>query len=465
MKVEPDILVIGGGMAGLVAGSITASNGLDTLLVRRGKGATAYSSGAIDVMGYPPEGADIREYFPSTAVPFKTPAEGLEVISSLYPYHPYGMLGYGEDNEDMTEAVRQAVRESLIWLKDNLRDSCAPLVGSFEKNIQPITVLGTVKPTCLIQETMWSDNLNDDSDNVLIFIGFRGHPEFNASAATQAYLEHQVRSGNPPYKVGHGVLEVTPFGKPYNISGIELAHHFDHEGAITELSEALQQYVDRFGATHIAIPPVLGLQKSVQNRNHLEKALNVSVFELLSFPPSVPGLRLQRALDDMYIRAGGTLLIGHEAVSASVEGKEVQKVNVRSPRRELEIHPKAVILATGKFIGGGLEADGIGLKEPVFNLLSVTPDLNPTHDMFPWKATSTISLNPNGHDLFGSGLTVDTSFRPIGDDSIESAANLFCAGSLVALYNYSLEKSGLGVALTSGRKAGIIASKMAREVD
>ena len=63
MRLEPDILIIGGGMAGLAAGTIAAESGLETLLIRRGQGATAFSSGAIDVIGYPPEGFDIREYF------------------------------------------------------------------------------------------------------------------------------------------------------------------------------------------------------------------------------------------------------------------------------------------------------------------------------------------------------------------------------------------------------------------
>ncbi|MHA2140190.1 MAG: anaerobic glycerol-3-phosphate dehydrogenase subunit GlpB [Candidatus Thorarchaeota archaeon] len=464
MNFEPDVLVIGGGMAGLVSGTVAAKDGLETLLIRRGQGATVYSSGAIDVIGYPPGGFDIKDYFPSTEVPFKIPSEGLEVISGLYPYHPYGMFGLGSENEKMVDSVLEEVKESLTWLKGQLKGSCAPLVGDFQRNIQPITILGTVKPTCLIQETMWSDDLNSDPANVLIFTGFRGHPEFSASAATRAYLEHQVKTGNPPHKVGHCILDITPYGKPYNISGVELARHFDHDEAIIKLAESLKVFVEQLGATHVALPPVLGLDRAVENKSKLENSLNVKVFELLAFPPSVPGLRLQRALDEMYTSAGGVLLIGHEALSASMEDELVQSIRATSPRREVEIQPKAVILASGKFIGGGLEADEKGLSEPVFDLMTVNAALHSAEEMLPCKQTNVFSLSPNGHELFGAGLTVDTSFRPVGLDGVESARNLFCAGSIIGLYNYSLEKSGLGVALCTGRAAGRYASQFVQEV-
>ena len=218
MNTTSDVLVIGGGMAGLVAGTIASENGLDTLVLRTGQSATAYSSGAIDIIGYPPEGLALKEYLPDIEIPFKTPSEGLQAILSLFPFHPYGIVGFQTNEDRIVEFVIAQVKESISWLKERLAGTCAALTGEFERNIYPITVLGTTKPTCLIQETMWSETLNSDTDNVLIFAGFRGHAEFNALSTTRAYLENQLRSGEPPHKVGHCIVEVSPFGKPYNIS-------------------------------------------------------------------------------------------------------------------------------------------------------------------------------------------------------------------------------------------------------
>jgi glycerol-3-phosphate dehydrogenase subunit B len=449
-------------MAGLVAGTITAEKGLETLVLRTGQSATAYSSGAIDIIGYPPEGLALKEYFPDMDVPFKTPSDGLKAILTLFPFHPYGIIGFRADDE-VVDSVIADVKESISWLKERLAGSCASLVGDFEKNIYPITVLGTTKPTCLIQDTMWSDTLNSDADNVLIFAGFRGHAEFDALSTTRAYLENQLRTREPPHKVGHCVLDIAPFGKPYNISSIELARHFDHSGSIDDFASAIKFHVDQLGATHVAIPPVLGIDQASQNQALLKKELGVEVFELVSLPPSVPGFRLQRALDREFKKAGGTILIGHQAKSAIITNDMVRSRVSQSPRREVTITPKTVVLATGKFIGGGLEADENGIREPVFNLMPVTANLHPAEEIRPAHHSNVFSLSPDGHEVLGAGLAVDMNFRPIDTDGVERAKNLFCAGSILAKYNYSLEKSGLGVALSTGFTAGHNAAKMVEE--
>jgi len=82
MDLEADLVVIGGGMAGLIAGTIAAETGVNTILLRKGQSATAYSSGAIDVIGYLPEASD----------PFASPEEGLFALSRLYPLHPYSTV-------------------------------------------------------------------------------------------------------------------------------------------------------------------------------------------------------------------------------------------------------------------------------------------------------------------------------------------------------------------------------------
>jgi glycerol-3-phosphate dehydrogenase subunit B len=465
VNITPDVLVIGGGMAGLVAGIVASENGLDTLVLRTGQSATAYSSGAIDIIGYPPEGLALKEYLPIKEVPFKSPSQGLDAILSLFPFHPYGIIGFRDDEGRNLESVTGHLKEAISWLKERLAGSCAALIGEFDRNIFPITVLGTTKPTCLIQETMWTETLNLDADNVLIFAGFCGHADFDALSATRAYLENQLRTGEPPHKVGHCVSEITPFGKPYNISSIELARHFDHEESIMNLASALKPHVDQLGATHIALPPVLGIENASRNQSRLQDELDVEVFELLALPPSVPGLRLQRAMDRAFRKAGGSLLIGHQAVSATIKNEMVESVLARSPRREITISPRAVVLATGKFIGGGLEADENGIRETVFDLLPVTASLHPAEDVRPAYHTNIFSLSPDGHAVFGSGLAVDTDFRPIDANGVERAKNLFCAGSILAKYNYSLEKSGLGVALSTGFAAGQVAAELAKEVD
>jgi len=445
MDIEADLVVIGAGMAGLVAGIIAAEAGLDTVLLRKGQSATAYSSGAIDVIGYVPEASEA----------FVSPEEGLFILSRLYPLHPYSVIGYDDriEPEKINDAIVGRARETVSWLKTHLDGTLAPLDGEFDSNIHPITILGTTKPTCLIQKTMNSGNLTDREDSVLLFVGISGYADFNASAAAQTYLEDRMASSGSPRKVAHCVLQITPFGKSYNLSPIELARHLDHEGSIESIAEQLKEHIEQVGATHVAFPPILGIQHALRNKTKLEEMTGTIVFELLGFPPSIPGHRLQKSLETIFVNSGGKLLLGHEATSYQREGEVLKSITATSPRRQIKIDAKAFLLATGKYIGGGIAGDENGLKETVFGLMPVTGDYHSATDIVPSRSTSTLSISPMGQPIQSCGLSVDPKFRPVTEAGTEWALNLFAAGAVLAGYNYSIEKSGLGVAATSGYNA------------
>ncbi|MHA2046959.1 MAG: anaerobic glycerol-3-phosphate dehydrogenase subunit GlpB [Candidatus Thorarchaeota archaeon] len=456
MDLETDLLVIGGGMAGLVAGTSAAESGLKTVLLRKGQSATAYSSGAIDVIGYLPEASE----------PFTTPEEGLTAIAGLYPLHPYSIIGYNENisPEQVVSAIVDRTRETIDWLKEHLDGTIAPLVGDFDTNIDSLTILGTTKPTCLIQKTMSVGDMQERDDSALLFAGVIGLSDFNPRAAAKTYLEDRIGFGLPPRKIAHCMVQVAPFGNSFNISAVEIARHLDHENAIENLAEQLKEQVDQIGATHVALPPILGLRNAGNNKKYLKKELGAEVFELLGFPPSIPGLRLQLALEGLFKKAGGNLLVGHEATSFNRSDTQLITVTANAPRRKIEIKSKAFILATGKFIGGGLEGDETGIRETIFGLMTVTGSYHSAGDIIPSKSTNQLSITPAGQPIYSTGLTVDPQFRPIQENGVEWADNVFAAGSVLAGYNYSVEKSGLGIAATTGYSAAKSAIDYVSEV-
>ncbi|MCK5265196.1 MAG: anaerobic glycerol-3-phosphate dehydrogenase subunit B [Candidatus Thorarchaeota archaeon] len=456
MDLETDLVVIGGGMAGLIAGTIAAEAGLDTILLRKGQSATAYSSGAIDVIGYLPEASE----------PIISPEEGLFALSRLYPLHPYNVLGYDKriEFEKVMENIVGRTKDTVTWLKAHLDGTIVPLMGDFKSNMHPITILGTTKPTCLIQKTMHNGDVHDREDSVLLFVGIMGYADFNPSTAAKTYLEDRMAAAGPPRKVGHCMVQVMPFGKPYNVSSIELARHLDHEGSIENLAEQLKEHIEQIGATHVAFPPVLGLQDALKNKEKLEELTGTTVFELLGFPPSIPGQRLQRALETIFTKAGGKMLLGHEATSYLKVDDSLKSITAASPRREIKIDAKAFVLATGKYIGGGIAGDEKGLRETVFDLWPVTGDYHSAMEIVPSRFTSRLSISPTGQPIQSCGLSVDPRFRPVDEDGLEWAKNLFAAGAVLAGYNYSVEKSGLGVAATSGYSAAKNAIEFIKEV-
>ena len=158
------------------------------------------------------------------------------------------------------------------------------------------------------------------------------------------------------------------------------------------------------------------------------------------------------------------MLVGHEAISYDKTDNHVSKVTAKTPRREVDIEAKAFIIATGKYIGGGLIGDENGIREPLFGLMTVTDAYHSAGEIVPSRYTNRIAISPEGQPVNSCGLTLDPHFRPVNEDGVEWASNLFSAGAVLAGYDYSIEKSGLGVAAVSGLSAAKKAIEFITEV-
>src|SRR3981081_3786376 len=89
-----DVVVVGLGLAGLMAGLGATSGGARTLLVGKGHGTLRFRSGTVDVLGY----------WEDRAV--GSPASELAAIGARRPEHPYALAG--ADLHGGLEAVRTA---------------------------------------------------------------------------------------------------------------------------------------------------------------------------------------------------------------------------------------------------------------------------------------------------------------------------------------------------------------------
>ncbi len=437
-----DVLVIGGGMAGLVAGITAAEMNLDTLVVRKGEGATSMSSGAIDVAGY------LR----GASTPFLSPLEGIAAYSQVYPFHPYSLLSSMERDDAGTW-----IKETFAWLTHILDGTSAATIGNLDRTHMALTVLGTKKPTCFVQTTMYTERL-ENNEEVLLFAGIKGLPDFNSSAAAKSLMDQVISTGMGPRKIIHSNLECSPFQKTFNISPIELARHIETEAGLIQIIEELRKQINQTDASLVALPPILGLRSPLQIKKRIEQETGVEVFELLSFPPSVPGHRLQRSLESVLKKKGGNLLLGHEAYDFEQEGNRIVNVTLQSPRRNHRVFPKTVILASGKYAAGGIVGDAAGLHESIFDIPILDGAHIPVNSTRPRNLTRNISIQSNGHRLFECGVGVDDRLQPLSASGDCYLSNLYCAGSILSGYNYPIEKSGLGVALTTGRASGHLAS-------
>ena len=174
-----DILVVGSGMAGLMAAIVASGQGKRVTLLSRGCGSLNIGSGCVDVLGYvngqPVEG------------------QPLEALDSLPERHPYRLVG------------KEGVEEALKTLCAVSARHGAPLEAAANGNRRVPTILGTLKPTCLTLPSCRGELLETaasalvvsveglkDSHPALVTSQLRRYPHLAAVTWHEAHLENPI---------------------------------------------------------------------------------------------------------------------------------------------------------------------------------------------------------------------------------------------------------------------------------
>ncbi|MHA1710712.1 MAG: anaerobic glycerol-3-phosphate dehydrogenase subunit GlpB [Candidatus Freyarchaeota archaeon] len=433
---EAEVLVIGGGIAGLVAAARAADEGLEVLVVDKGSGATYQSAGVVDVMAYPP----------SQGL-FLNPLKGVEVTVKTAPTHPYAIIGRGNEEE----SVRR-VKEAVEYFID-LTSSGIRLEGDIERNVILMNTIGSFKVTCLAPHTIFNGKVDDLSDASLLIAGFRGllgfNPAFCASGAEYIASKFNVNLKEAMYTwLSHPRL------RKFNLTFIELARMMDDDEFRKELGEALRKAVAEREATHIALP-TLGFESPEENMKVIEEEAGAKVFELISPPPSIPGQRMVKILEECVRKRKVRVIRGYKAAGFREENMRVKEIILESGEKKIPVRVGACILATGKFIGGGLTEEEDMVKEAVFGLPVYDGRGQPLDER---KIPKLLVRDPfSQQPLIACGVKVNPQMKPLTLRG-KPYENLFAAGSIISGYDYVKERSGIGVAAATGYFAGLNAA-------
>ncbi|MFZ0381943.1 MAG: glycerol-3-phosphate dehydrogenase subunit GlpB [Solirubrobacteraceae bacterium] len=400
-----DVVVIGAGTAGLVAGAQLAEGGARVCVLAKGIGSTHQAPGTIDVLGYVPDRV-------------VSPSGSMSEFVSAHPDHPYAALG--------TDAVAEAVR----WFRSRVESGPLPgyrYVGDLDRNYLLPTAVGALRPSAVVPETM----ANGDSVGLerVCVVGTRKLRDFHA-ALCAANLS---RAGIPARSV-----EADLDTDRADENSLLLARRFDDPSWRAAFAGrlALKLQADE----RIGLPAVLGIRDPHGAWSDLERRLGRSVFEIPTLPPSVPGMRLSEILRSALRRAGGRLVLGAEVVSCERAGSRVVSVATESAGHDAHYAAPWFVLASGGFGSGAIELDSRwATHERLLGLpLRGLPEPGEPRFVGDYLAEQPMAR---------VGVAVDGELRA------EGAENVVVAGAGLAGAMPWREGSGEGIALASGSRA------------
>lgn len=410
-----DIVIIGGGFSGLVAGWQAAKNGKHIRVITKGWGTTHWHSGCVDVLNTQ-NNENLK------------PA--IEELIRTKPNHPYAIVGI----------------QNLVTALDAFKLLCAssnyPLEGSLEHNWLLPTALGSFRPTCLAPVTMVAGNLNNSSP--VLLLGIENYYDFSPCLAAENFKARGIPSICETINTPH--LKSKRF-----ITNRVLAELFEipefRQEFISEIRQVLSNN-KRMGVKRIGLPAVLGINNSWNIHKELESHLEMQVFEIPTLPPSIPGIRLHNLLIRAIRESSGRVFEGMQVISAEFDEKKIHYVSSEAASRKKIHRAYSYVLATGGFLGGGFTLTPEQLaQELIFNLPITMPAKGE-------KWFNSEFLSTYGHPLNQCGIQINQQFHPIDQNNNRLYENLYCIGSTLAHYDPIVEKSLEGVAISTGFVVG-----------
>lgn len=430
MEKSTDIAIIGGGLASLAAALALQDSGKEITLIRKAPGAAALSSGAFELgdnpFRYP--GGSWREFPPVE--------DNLRNILQRDPHHPLqtwrSVWGLGK--------LFSFLQEQVTSLKENLP---LTLSGDGDYPMALPTEQGTVFSAGLCQASMGGGDLRGMEGADVLVVGIEGLASFRAP-----FIAQSLSDAVPDFFSSVTGCEITlPFLKSNaSLSPFEIAEALDQEEG-KSLGPIFERVLSKKKVSHVLLPPVMGMIHSKEILRGLEKSFGRTFAETTAGLPSVPGWRLSEAIL-RYFKSQGYDIIPAEVVGYEGQNRLIQSLLIHSGPERLRLNARQVILATGKFLGGGLQDREGMVREPVFGL----PLFLQGKPLAEWSRRDLFATDPGADQpIFSAGVRVNPQGQVLGNQQEVLWENLFACGMILSGIGVGGDKSSSAVSLISGR--------------
>lgn len=409
-----DVIVIGAGLAGLLAAVYAVKQGARVRLIANGWGQQIVSPGWISVLDRAED----------------------DVLVAAHEYavaradHPYALAGH--------EAL---INGLSLWqeVAAEIGEPFAPPRAD-GRNLRLPTMLGALQTPLLAPQGMANGDLTDVRGPVLI-VGFDGwrdfYPEMVAGNLTAQGIAARALS-----------VSLTSWRPGWDEWPADLARRLDDPAVRAAIIRQIQSQVQ--DALKVGFPAVLGMEHHTDALREFEAALGCPVFEIPTLPPSPAGTRLSNGLRRWLLQQRARVQIGHPVVRAIVEGGRCVGVEVGALGHTNPFYADVFILATGGLYNGGIQSDETGrLWEPIFGLPVSGPEGEGRTGWYQDRL-----LAEGGHPIHRhTGLRVNAQMQPVDGEGAPLLENVFAAGHLLAGFNPLTDGCAEGVALATAYKA------------
>jgi glycerol-3-phosphate dehydrogenase subunit B len=404
--ITADLAVIGTGIAGCAASIFARDLGLKVAQIGH-SGAMAYTTGYLDLLGVL-DGQVLDD-----------PWSGLDTLRNTEARHPMARMA----NDDILTAFDRFV--------EVLGEMGLGYTAPGNRNLSALLPFGTVKPTLSLPITMQAG-----SDALLkcapaLIIDFEGLQGFSATE----FCTNMASSwpGLRPARLLFPGLEARP------VFPEVMARTLETPTAQEQLADLIRSLLN--GTETVGLPAILGLQAPDRVRARIEQLTGATIFEIPTIPPGVPGIRLREAFERELPRRGVLLEPQNKVSGATLKPTGVD-LTVQGALDDLRIDASAAVIASGRFLSGGLKSDRHRVKETVLDLPVHQPD---TRDG--WFSAD--YLDPAGHPVNKAGIEIDAAFRPLGLDGAPASDRLFAAGVVLARQDWVRQRCGAGLAIAT----------------
>lgn len=393
-------------MSAIMCGIALATNGKDVAIMAKGQSKLNFSSGSIDLLGFDEQGNEVDK--------------PLDAIETLSPEHPYTKMG-------IANVAHNAAMTPVILAGAGLKFGDDTVLNT---NHYRMTPLGLMRPTWLTLDdyviSSTKTSLPWDEVALVNLQGFLDFPaDFVAAAITGMGVDCQLCD------VKLGAIDKLSNDQQV-MRSTAVAKLMQNDGIINELARKVRSQVS--DAQVVIFPAVFGLDGD-DSATKLASHLKMPVKFVPTLPPSVAGTQLLSKLRKLFIKNGGTFLLGSMVKNGKMEGNRVVSIQAKN-FPDQDIRADQFVLATGSFMNGGLISSTQGIKEPIFNL-----DIDYKGNRGDWSKENLFDPQP----YMEFGVATDSEFHAVKNG--QAIENLYAIGSILSGHNSLKLADDTGVAI------------------